>query len=163
MKIGHGIQAIRLVLLAYLINDDMKIIINLSIGNIFKKIAVFKNGQLMAVCPARKNYGVFDAMEGDRIEIKQGYVTVASFVCREGHDTFYVGLTKMHKIWEWFNFCMFPYLTLALFVFKDRGGADAYDWLCTGMLVLTVLSLISLQSCVSNPRLRNKMFKLDVL
>ena len=97
MKIGPEIQVICLGLLTYLINNDMKIIINLGIGNIFKRFAVFKNGQLMAVCPARTNYGVFDAMEGDRIEIKQGYVTVASFVCHEGHDTFYVGLTKIRE------------------------------------------------------------------
>ena len=142
---------------------NMKIIVSRGVDNIFTRIRVFKNGQLIAVCPMRKDYCVFDAKEGDRVVIKLKYVTIASFVYHEGQDTFYISPTRMHRIWGWLNFMVFPYLTLVLFVFKAMVGSDAYDWLCTGMLVITVLSLMLLSSCVLNPRKRDMMFRLDVL
>ncbi len=141
----------------------MKIIVNRGVYNVFTRVRVLKNGQLIAVCPIGKDYCVLDAKGGDRIEIKLKYITVASVVYHDGQDTLCVGHTKLHKIWEWLDFFVFPYSTLALFVFKDRAGSDAYDWLCTGMLVLTVLSLLVHQSCVLNPRLKDRMFKTDVL
>ena len=102
-------------------------------------------------------------MDGDRIVVKLNYVIIASFVYRDGQDVFYISPTRMSKLWSWLNFSVLPYLSLVLFVINAMIVSDAYGLLCIGMLVLTVLSLISLQSCVSNPRLRNKMFKLDVL
>lgn len=141
----------------------MKIIVNRGLDNIFTRIRVFKNGQLMAACPKERDYFELDAMDGDRIVVKLKYVTVASFVYREGQDVFYISPTLMSKIWSWLNFFIFPYLTLVLFVFKAMIVSDAYGLLCTGMLVLTVLSLMLFLSCAINPRQRDMMFRLDVL
>lgn len=141
----------------------MRIIVNRGIDNIFTRIRVFKNGQLMAACPKERDYFELDAMDGDRIVVKLKYVTVASFVYREGQDVFYISPTRMSKIWSWLNFFIFPYLTLVLFVFKAMIVSDAYGLLCTGMLVLTVLSLMLFLSCAINPRRRDMMFRLDVL
>lgn len=141
----------------------MKIIVNRGLDNIFTRIRVFKNGHLMVVCPKERDYCELDAMDGDRIEVKLKYVTVASFVYREGQDVFYISPTRMSKIWSWLNFFIFPYLTLVLFVFKAMIVSDAYGLLCTGMLVLTVLSLMLFLSCAINPRRRDMMFRLDVL
>lgn len=141
----------------------MRIIVNRGIDNIFTRIRVFKNGQLMAACPKERDYFELDAMDGDRIVVKLKYVTVASFVYREGQDVFYISPTRMSKIWSWLNFFIFPYLTLVLFVFKAMIVSDAYGLLCTGMLVLTVLSLMLILSCAINPRRRDMMFRLDVL
>lgn len=141
----------------------MRIIVNRGIDNIFTRIRVFKNGQLMAACPKERDYFELDAMDGDRIVVKLKYVTVASFVYREGQDVFYISPTRMSKIWSWLNFFIFPYLTLVLFVFKAMIVSDAYGLLCIGMLVLTVLSLMFFMSCAINPRRRDMMFRLDVL
>ncbi|CCX67061.1 putative uncharacterized protein [Prevotella sp. CAG:1058] len=141
----------------------MKIIVNRGIDNIFTRIRVFKNGQLMAACPKERDYFELDAMDGDRIVVKLKYVTVASFVYREGQDVFYISPTRMSKIWSWLNFFIFPYLTLVLFVINAMIVSDAYDFLCIGMLVLTVLSLMFFMSCAINPRRRDMMFRLDVL
>ena len=141
----------------------MKIIVNRGLDNIFTRIRVFKNGHLMVVCPKERDYCELDAMDGDRIVVKLKYVTVASFVYREGQDVFYISPTRMSKIWSWLNFFIFPYLTLVLFVFKAMIVSDAYGLLCTGMLVLTVLSLMLFLSCAINPRQRDMMFRLDVL
>lgn len=141
----------------------MRIIVNRGIDNIFTRIRVFKNGQLMAACPKERDYFELDAMDGDRIVVKLKYVTVASFVYREGQDVFYISPTRMSKIWSWLNFFIFPYLTLVLFVFKAMIVSDAYGLLCTGMLVLTVLSLMLFLSCAINPRRRDMMFRHDVL
>lgn len=141
----------------------MRIIVNRGIDNIFTRIRVFKNGQLMAACPKERDYFELDAMDGDRIVVKLKYVTVASFVYREGQDVFYISPTRMSKIWSWLNFFIFPYLTLVFFVFKAMIVSDAYGLLCTGMLVLTVLSLMLFLSCAINPRQRDMMFRLDVL
>jgi len=141
----------------------MRIIVNRGLDNIFTRIRVFKNGHLMVVCPKERDYCELDAMDGDRIVVKLKYVTVASFVYREGQDVFYISPTRMSKIWSWLNFFIFPYLTLVLFVFKAMIVSDAYGLLCTGMLVLTVLSLMLFLSCAINPRRRDMMFRLDVL
>lgn len=141
----------------------MRIIVNRGIDNIFTRIRVFKNGQLMAACPKERDYFELDAMDGDRIVVKLNYVIIASFVYREGQDVFYISPTRMSKIWSWLNFFIFPYLTLVLFVFKAMIVSDAYGLLCTGMLVLTVLSLMLFLSCAINPRRRDMMFRLDVL
>ena len=109
----------------------MRIIVNRGIDNIFTRIRVFKNGQLMAACPKERDYFELDAMDGDRIVVKLKYVTVASFVYREGQDVFYISPTRMSKIWSWLNFFIFPYLTLVLFVFKAMIVSDAYGLLCT--------------------------------
>lgn len=141
----------------------MKIIVNRGLDNIFTRIRMFKNEHLMVVCPKERDYFELYAKDGDRIEVKLKYVTVASFVYREGQDVFYISPTRMSKIWSWLNFFIFPYLTLVLFVFKAMIVSDAYGLLCTGMLVLTVLSLMLFLSCAINPRRRDMMFRLDVL
>lgn len=82
----------------------MKIIVNRGLDNIFTRIRVFKNGHLMVVCPKERDYCELDAMDGDRIVVKLKYVTVASFVYREGQDVFYISPTRMSKIWSWLNF-----------------------------------------------------------
>lgn len=117
----------------------------------------------MVVCPKERDYCELDAMDGDRIVVKLNYVIIASFVYREGQDVFYISPTRMSKIWSWLNFFIFPYLTLVLFVFKAMIVSDAYGLLCTGMLVLMVLSLMLFLSCAINPRRRDMMFRLDVL
>ena len=81
----------------------MRIIVNRGIDNIFTRIRVFKNGQLMAACPKERDYFELDAMDGDRMVVKLKYVTVASFVYREGQDVFYISPTRMSKIWSWLN------------------------------------------------------------
>ena len=141
----------------------MKIIVNRGLDNIFTRIRVFKNGHLMVVCPKERDYCELDAMDGDRIVVKLNYVIIASFVYRDGQDIFYISPTRMSKLWSWLNFSVLPYLTLVLFVINAMIVSDAYDFLCIGMLVLTVLSLMFFMSCAINPRRRDMMFRLDVL
>lgn len=141
----------------------MKVIVNRDFNNFFTKIAVFSNGQLVKVCPASKDYCTFDAKDGDKIVVKLKHITVASFVYREGNEICCVSPTKLHKIWEWLNFTLFPYLTLVLFVFKSKVESVAYDWFCTGMIVLTVLSLIVLTHFELSPRQWERMYKSDIL
>lgn len=142
----------------------MKIIIDRGFTNLFTKIVVFRNANEMAVCPMKKNYCEFDAKEGDKIEIRLRYsLTLASFVCCEGKDTYYFGPTAFCRRWELLNFKIFPYLCLLLFVFQPIVKSEVYDWVCAGMVALTALSLICFQSFGLNVSRMKRLYRLDAL
>lgn len=146
----------------------MKIIINRGFEKILTKIVVFKNGQEIIVCPAKKDYCELDAKEGDQIVIKLNSIntfvlTVASFTYHEGNDVFYISPTKAYKIWELLNFKIFPYLSLLFLAFTVVIESDMYKWFCIGMIVLTALSFICLQTCMMTSFMEKKWFKLNYL
>lgn len=145
----------------------MNIIVNRFFDKSFARIIILKNSKEKRVYPSGDDYCVIGADDGDKIEVKLKYylppmVTIASFVYREGVDTYYIGPTMMHKTWAWLTFGVFPYFCLFFLALKAAIGNEAYDWFCTGMVVLTALSLILFLQSPFIPYLRKRMFKLDV-
>ena len=70
---------------------------------------MYRNAQRVAVCLSDDDCCVIGAKYGDKIEVRLKYhlppmVTVASFVYREGTDTYYISPTRMYKTWSWFTF-----------------------------------------------------------
>ncbi len=146
----------------------MKIIVIRGIGKIFTKIVVFKNGEQVAVCPMRDNYCEIDAKEGDKIVVglksigNTGQV-LASFVYHNGNDVLLICPTDLCRKWETANFMVLPVLCMLFFILAKAIESDACEWLFTGTFVLTVLSIICIQSCPFYPSLQNKMFRFDFL
>lgn len=145
----------------------MKITFNRGFNCILAKITVYKNAQEMAVCSTGKDYCEFDAKEGDDIVLKLTTVgtfvpTVVNFTCPKS-NTIYFGPTMACRIWEIFNFKVFPYLSLLFLVLKSTITSNAYDWFCTCMIVLTALSLICFQICIKIPFMWKKIFRLIYL
>ena len=146
----------------------MKIIVNRGFVNMLTCIAVFKNGQPAIACPAQKDFCEIDAKEGDRIEVKLialGMIAqrLAAFTYQEGKDTVYIRPTMLYKRWEMANYRVLPYLSLLLLVLQSVTTSAACKWLCTGVLVLTALSLLSFLGCKSNPSMRSRLFTLAYL
>ena len=146
----------------------MKIIVNRGFENMLARVVVFKNARPIIVCPIQKDFCEMDAKEGDRIEIKLkalGMIsqTLASFTYQEDKDTIYIQPTLLCKRWEMANYRVLPYLSLLFLVLQSVTTSAACKWLCTGVLVLTALSLLSFQGCKSNPSMRSSMFTLAYL
>ena len=146
----------------------MKIIVNRGFENMLASVVVFKNARPIIICPIQKDFCEMDAKEGDRIEIKLkalGMIsqTLASFTYQEDKDTVYIRPTMLCKRWEMANYRVLPYLSLLLLVLQSVTTSAACKWLCTGVLVLTALSLLSFQGCKSNPSMRSSMFTLAYL
>lgn len=146
----------------------MKIVVNRGFENMLTSIVVFKNGQLAIACSVQKDFCEIDAKEGDRIEVKLialGMISqrLVSFNFQEGKDTVYIRPTMLCKRWEMANYRVLPYLSLLFLVLQSVTTSAACKWLCTGVLVLTALSLLSFQGCKSNPSMRSSMFTLAYL
>lgn len=142
----------------------MKIIVNRGFSNILTRIIVFKNSQIVMVCPHKKDYCEFDAKEGDEIVVKlKSHDTIASFVYHEGNDTFYIGPTTMCRRWELANFKIFPFLSLFFIILSASIKSDAYEWFCVGTIVLLALSLLTFYSCMRNLSMQKRLFKVDNL
>lgn len=146
----------------------MKVIVNTGFGLKPAGIEMVKNGQRIMYSPMKKDSWVFGANAGDRIEVRLKFagsprLTVASFVCQEGKDTFYVYPAMLYKRLELASFKILLCLCLLLFVFRMLVQSEVYYSLCVGMIVLTALSLIILMSSVGYSSMRKKLFKFDVL
>ena len=146
----------------------MKIIVSRQLDKSFMRIVVYRNAQRVAVCPSDDDCCVIGAKDGDKIEVRLKYhlppmVTVASFVYREGADTYYISPTRMYKTWSWLTFGVLPYLSLFFLALEAAVDNGAYDWFCTGMVVFTALSLILFLQSPLLPFLWKRMFKLAAL
>ncbi len=144
----------------------MKIIVNRGFTNILSKIVVYKNSQKITECSINEDCCDFDANDGDQVIVKLKYLdssssTIASFSVHSGYRTFYVGPTITWKILELVIFKTFPWLLCPLFfILKIAVRSDLSDWFFTSIVVLTVLSLISLELSMRVPCVMKKMFKL---
>lgn len=145
----------------------MKLFVNRGFENLFTRIVVFKNDQKAAVCPVKMDNCEFDAQTGDQIGIKlQTWggvfsLKLDSVEVGERKDTLFFGPTMLCKVWEWLNFRLFPTFCL-LFIFL-RIAAGWSEWFFTGMLVVTVLSMICFNFSLLSPSMRQKMFRLENL
>ena len=143
----------------------MKIIVNRGFNKIFSRIIILKNSQEIIVCSSIKDYYEIDAKKGDRIVVKlKAFSTftsqIANFVCNDEYDTYYICPTIVLRGWELLNFKVLPYFSLLFLVLKISIMSELYIFFCTGMILLTALSLMSLQFCMLIPALQVKLFKL---
>lgn len=144
----------------------MRLIINRGIQNQFSRLAVYRNGQEISACQKSKDFCDIDARDGDLIKVNLKFfggaeLTAASFVCHGEGDVFYVSLAGVFKRWEALNYKFLPFLCLFFLVLRAAINTAAYDWFCTGMIVMLALSLMCYGFVMLMPSYRKRMFKLE--
>ncbi len=82
----------------------MKIIVNKGFEHLLYSIIVYKNCEKISES-SNKEYCVFDADEGDVVDVKlkafdMSHFTIASFKCEGNDDTVYIHPTKFNQLCE---------------------------------------------------------------
>lgn len=144
----------------------MKIYINRAFIKLLSKISVYRNTKEISVIPANRDLCELEVKEGDKIEIRLKSLDlfstkVATINCQEDKYIYYVGPTMLLKGWEILSFKFLPYFTILFLAIKPLANSESYDWFCTGMIVVSALSLIILQLGMAIPAMQKKLFKVE--
>lgn len=146
----------------------MKIIINSGFERKNAKVLITRNGQEIKTLPNNAYCCNIDADESDTIVVRlkcaDGIVLfLASFVFKNGNDVYYVHPSVTYSVWMNVSYKYLPCFCLLVYVLQALMQSEVYQWFCTGMIVFTVLTLLSLQIGQLLPQVQRRLFKLDVI
>lgn len=146
----------------------MKVIINEGFERKNAKLLITKNGQETYALPKGAYSWDVDTDEGDTLDVKLkctdgSVLRLASFTCKSGNDICYIHPSAMYNAWMNVAYKYLPCLCIILYAIQPLIKSEGYKWVCTGMLVLTVLTFLALQISQLIPHEQKKLFKLDVI
>lgn len=143
----------------------MHIFINRGFEERLSRVIILKNHKKTATLNFTNEYYSLDANHGDYISVSYKNISnltlrLADFYYTEDIKSIYIYPTALCKIWELLNYRILPYLCLILFAFKAVFESTFYIWGATIMIVITALSLITLQTLIYIPNTRKRLFSI---
>ncbi len=143
----------------------MKLIINRGVNNYPSKIIISENGNEVLKCSTANDICELNLEEDAQVVISLKFwgslrMRLATFSYTQGREVLYIGPTSLCQVWEFLNFKLFPFLCILLLALKVSINSPLYSWFCTGLIVLTAVSLFTLQIVKFIPPIRRKLFML---
>lgn len=140
------------------------VIVNRDINTFMSKIIIEKNGHSIQICPFAQDYCIMDVEKGDSIKVAIKFFnnskwTLASFIYENDTECFFITTTNIYRIWSIVTYTL-SFLCIFLLTLKQVITISTYEWLCTGFVLITALSIILLKSSLCIYPLRKKIFTL---
>lgn len=143
---------------------NIKIFINKGLNNALSKISIIKNYKEEVVYSLGKDYCELNIEDFDNIVVSLKLmdsfkIQLVSFSYPQEKNILFIEPTTLCKIWELINFQFLPYLCILLFALKAAITSSSFGWLCAGMVVLTALSLVTMQVSKYIPSIRKRLIR----
>lgn len=142
----------------------MKLIVNKGIKHTLSQITILVNGKKQISNAAIRGYCEFHTEGKDCVNVYLRFmdglnIQLSSFSVLEDNDVVYIQPSMIYTLWTSLNFMILPFLCILLLVLKPTIKFVGYEWVCAGIVVLTAISLITMQVMELIPSICKRLFK----